>query len=301
MKDQAERLRMIARSLQDQIRSQIYNSTKGCRVVAVTSGKGGVGKTNLALGLSLALAKAGYRVMILDADMGLANIDVILGLIPRYNLAHVFAGERRIEEILQAGPAGLWIIPGGSGIEELANLEPLALTKLLQEIAALGQNLDYLFIDTGAGISRQVLAFILAADEVLLVTTPEPTALTDAYGLIKVFNRHQGKGKIKLVINMVTNEQEGFDAAQKLISVVHQFLNIKIEVAGFIPSDTAVQDAVRKHQAYLLAFPRSPASLSTIKIASSLGERSGKPPRGIQNFFEQLLAFFRGKETERLG
>jgi len=160
VKDQAERLRLIAKSLQEKIRNQIYNNMKTCRVLAVTSGKGGVGKTNLALGLSLALARAGYRVMILDADMGLANIDVILGLIPKYNLAHVFRGKKKIEDILQPGPAGLQIIPGSSGIEELANLDPLALTKLLEEISAFNQKLDYLFIDTGAGISRQVLAFI---------------------------------------------------------------------------------------------------------------------------------------------
>jgi flagellar biosynthesis protein FlhG len=233
--------------------------------------------------------------MILDADMGLANIDVILGLVPRYNLAHVFAGEKKIEDILQAGPAGLRIVPGGSGIEELANLEPLALTKLLKEIAVFDQRLDYLFVDTGAGISRQVLAFILAADEILLVTTPEPTALTDAYGLIKVFSRHQGKGKLKLIINMVRSEQEGYDAAQKLTTVVQQFLNIKIEVAGFIPADAAVQEAVRRHQAYILASPRAPASLSTIKIASSLGERAGNPTRGIQGFFEHLVSFIRVK------
>ncbi len=295
MKDQAERLRLIAKSLQEKIRNQIYNNMKTCRVLAVTSGKGGVGKTNLALGLSLALARAGYRVMILDADMGLANIDVILGLIPKYNLAHVFRGKKKIEDILQPGPAGLQIIPGSSGIEELANLDPLALTKLLEEISAFNQKLDYLFIDTGAGISRQVLAFILAADEVLLVTTPEPTALTDAYGLIKVFNRHQGRGKLRLIINMVTNEQEGREAAEKLSRVVQQFLNLEIEVAGFIPCDTTVQEAVRRHQSYMLAFPRAPASLSTIKIASTIGELAGESPRGIQGFFKQLVAFFQSK------
>lgn len=299
MKDQAERLRIIARSLKEQIRSQIYEGPKSCRVFAVTSGKGGVGKTNLALGLSLALAKAGHRVMLLDADMGLADIDIILGLIPKYNLSHVFTGEKHLEEVLYQGPAGLQIIPGGSGIEELANFDTLTLTKLLKDIGNLDQKLDFLFVDTSAGISKQVMAFILAADEVLVVTTSEPTALIDAYGLIKVFKHRSGTGKLKLIINMVRNQQEGEMAAQKLLGVVQQFLNLEIEVAGYVPRDSSVSEAVRRHQPYILAFPRAPVSLSTIKIASSLSNLTQEKARGIKSFFEQLATFFQGQALNK--
>lgn len=296
MNEQAERLRDLAKALQEKIQSQVFNLTAPCRVLTVSSGKGGVGKTNLALALSLALAGENYRVILIDADLGMANVDVILGMIPRYNLSDVFRGEKRIEEVIQEGPAGLKIIPGGSGIEEMVNLEPQALTRLLDDVAALEEKLDYLIVDTGAGISRQVMAFTLAAEEILLVTTPEPTALTDAYGLIKVFKQHQGKGRCRLVINMVKSEQEGRETAQKLVKVVQQFLKFKIEVAGFIPSDRAVAEAVRKNQSYILAFPRSPASLATMELAALLGNftTAAKTSSGVQGFFQRIATFLRG-------
>lgn len=224
--------------------------------------------------------------------MGLANVDIILGLNPRYNLAHVFKGEKTIKEIFQKGPEGIQIIPGGSGIEELANMDPLALTQLLQDISFIDQKLDYLFIDTGAGISKQVIAFILAAEEVLIVTTPEPTALTDAYGLIKVFKHNQGKGKLKLIVNMVRNEREGIEAAQKLKDVTQRFLQLNLDVAGYIPRDDAVSNAVKMNQSYILAFPASPASISTYKIASSFGDLSYEvTPQEQRTFLNNFLAF----------
>lgn len=296
MGDQAEKLRLLAKSLQEKIQRQQVSShrSSGCRVIAVTSGKGGVGKTNLALALSLALSMQRYRVVLMDADMGLANVDVILGIMPKYNLSDVIRGEKSLSDVIQEGPEGLKIIPSASGIEELANLDAESLERLIREIALIEQNFDYLVIDTGAGISRQVMAFILAAEEVLLVTTPEPTALTDAYGLIKVFKKHEGKGHIRLVINKVRSQQEGIETAQRLIRAAKYFLNMDIEVAGCIPSDKAVEDAVRRNQSFIVAFPRAPASQNVLKIASLYGDIArGMPKRSAEGFIRQIIWFFK--------
>ncbi|MGB4505068.1 MAG: MinD/ParA family protein [Syntrophaceticus sp.] len=296
MDDQAAKLRLLANNLHKKIHSQVIDSTSGCQVLAVTSGKGGVGKTNIALGISLALAKAKYRVVLWDADLGLANVDVVLGLVPKYNLYHVFKGEKTLQEIMIQGPEGLCIIPGGSGIEELANIEPFLLNKILQDVALLDKKMDYLIIDTGAGISRQVIAVILAASKILLVTTPEATALTDAYGLIKVL-RGRLDGDIKLIINMAKNKDESEAAAQKLVRVTRQFLNLKIDFVGWIPFDHTVQDAIRNNQSYLLASPRSPAALSTLRIATSLGRIQKENTSGIQKFIGQVVSFLKGEQT----
>jgi len=292
LNDQAARLRLLVDSLQKRIRSQILETPVGCRVIVITSGKGGVGKTNLVLGLAIALAKANYRVLLWDADLGMANVDVILGLIPKYNLSHVLRDERSIQETIVEGPVGLQIIPGGSGIEELANVEPFILRRLFQEIAVLDKKLDYLFIDTSAGISKQVLAVALAATEVLLVTTPEPTALTDAYGMIKVLKSYNGADKIKLIVNMTKDNREGETIAKKLLCVTKQFLNLDLAVLGYVPYDRAVQNAVRNNQSYYLAYPRAAASFNTLKIASSLGKIEQKKPGGLKAFIEQTISFF---------
>jgi len=299
MNDQAEKLRRLTRALPKKkfVHQALESSSQKCRIIAVTSGKGGVGKTNIALAISLILAKAKYRVLLLDADLGLANIDVLLGLLPKYNLTHVITGECSLKDIIVQGPEGLQIIPGGSGIEELANIEPSVLQKLLQDIAALDKKVDYLVIDTAAGINNQVLAITLAAHEILLITTPEPTALTDAYGLIKVLKKHSAAGHINLVINMVKDIEDGQAAAQKLISVSKQFLNINLGLAGYVPFDKAVQEAIRQNQSYILAYPRSPASLRTWRIASLLGGL-GQNSTGIQDFIKNIIFFIRGERPE---
>ena len=209
MKDQAEHLRLMVGSLQDKIRDEVFGSSpRRCRVIAVTSGKGGVGKTNLALGLAITLAQA-FSVMLMDGDMGLANVAVVLDISPRYDLSHVVIGEKDLGEIVTEGPYGLKIVPGSSGISELANLDPLTMTRLLREVTLLDQTMDYLFIDTGAGISNQVMPYLLSSREILLVTTPEPTALADAYSLIKVFRQNHGEGRLRLIVNMARSRQEG--------------------------------------------------------------------------------------------
>ena len=240
MKDQAEHLRLMVRSLQDKIRDEVFGSSpRRCRVIAVTSGKGGVGKTNLALGLAITLAWAGYGVMLMDGDLGLANVDVVLGMSSQYDLSHVVRGERDLGEIMTEGPYGLKIVPGSSGISELANLDPLTMTRLLREVTLLDQTMDYLFIDTGAGISNQVMPYLLSSREILLVTTPEPTALADAYSLIKVFRQNHGEGRLRLIVNMVRSRQEGSDAAGRLQNTTRSFW-------AWTPSSSAVCSMIRQ-------------------------------------------------------
>lgn len=294
MRDQAENLRSMVRDLEAKFRAQILEPLPGrCRVIAVTSGKGGVGKTNLALGLAITLAKANYRVVLLDGDMGMANIDVALGLYTKYDLSHVVRGEKGLQEIILEGPAGLKIIPGGSGVEELANIDPSTLNSVFKEIMLLDQETDYLFIDTGAGISKQVMILLQAAEEILLVATPEPTSLTDAYGLIKVFHRHCGQGKIKVVINMAKSKEEGTLAAQRLNRAAQSFLGVNLEILGCVHYDPAISNSVKKHLPYVLASPSAQASVDTIKIASVLGEVPVKPPSGAKVFLKNLVNLFK--------
>ncbi len=301
MKDQAENLRLMVSSLQEKIRDEVFGSSaRRCRVIAVTSGKGGVGKTNLALGLAIILAKAGYRVMLMDGDMGMADVDVVLGLSPEYNLSHVVRGEKDLSEIMTEGPYGLKIIPGGSGIEEFANLDPLTLMRVFKEVTLLDQTMDYLFIDTGAGISKKVMPYLLSSREILLVTTPEPTALADAYSLIKVFHRNHGQGKLKMIVNMAKNKQDGYSAARRLQNAARSFLDLDPEFLGNVSYDLAVHDAVSRHMPYVIASPNSPAALDTLKIASDLGGLPLEPPSGAESFFNNvMLNVSIGKEFAR--
>lgn len=301
MKDQAENLRLMVKSIQEKIQDELFRSSpRRCRVIAVTSGKGGVGKTNLALGLAITLARANYRVMLMDGDMGLANVDVVLGMFAKYDLSHVVKGERELGEIVMEGPCGLKIIPGGSGVDEIANLDPLTMTRVFKQVTALDRMADYLFIDTGAGISNQVMPYLLSSREILLVTTPEPTALTDAYSLIKVFHQHHGKGTLKVIVNMVKNQQDGHAAARRLQNAARSFLDLELEILGTVSYDPAVQNAVSRHASYVMASPGSPAALDTVRIASELGGIPFEPPSGFESFLRNFVSHL-NKRKEFLG
>jgi flagellar biosynthesis protein FlhG len=278
-------------SLQDKIRDELLGSSpRRCRVIAVTSGKGGVGKTNLALGLAITLARAGYRIMLMDGDIGMANVDVMLGMSPPYDLSHVVKGEKSLSEIVMEGPCGLKIIPGGSAIGEIANTDSLTLTRVFREATLLDQMMDYLFIDTGAGISNQVMPYLLSSREILLVTTPEPTALADAYSLIKVFHQNHGKGKLKVIVNMARSRQDGYGAAQRLQNTAHSVLDVEPEILGIVSYDLAVHKAVSQHTPYVIASPNSPAALDTVKIAADLGGIPLEPTPGAESFFSNFMS-----------
>lgn len=244
------------------------------RVIAVTSGKGGVGKTNLVLNLGLALSRMQRRVFLLDADLGLANVDVLLGLSPRYTLEQVLNNQRDIMDIVLEGPAGMRILPSGSGISELAELGREQQMRLFRELSRIGDGVDYLFIDTGAGISSNVLRFNASANEVIVVANPEPTSITDAYALMKLLSIKYHIREFGLIANSVAGEAEGVSVFDRLNRVCGQFLQVRLSYLGSVPFDKHVREAVRRQQALLDVFPQAPAARSIARIAAELDRTS---------------------------
>lgn len=264
------------------------------RVIAVSSGKGGVGKSNLVANLGIALSKRGRKVMVFDADLGLANIDVLFGINPKYNLKQLVDGEKTLPEILVKGPYSLKIVPGGSGIPELANLSDEQQQKLLESFANLEREFEITLVDTGAGISKDIISFILAAREAIIITTPEPTAITDAYGMIKVLTQRDSCVDIKLVVNMVSDEKEGQDIANRIIMATKQFLGKRIEVLGYIVTDPSVNMSVVKQSPLILGYPNSRAAKCIMRIAETIDKTSKKDSRqiAVRNGFRGFLSRF---------
>lgn len=266
--DQANTLRRIVQHRQRNS-SQLQTPLKAApRVIAVTSGKGGVGKTNTVLNLSLALSRLQRRVLLLDADMGLANVDVLLGLTPRYTLEHVLSGERDVNDVMLHGPHGLRILPSSSGISELSELSPDEQTRLFGELSRIDDEVDYLFIDTGAGISSNVLRFNACAGEVYLVVSPEPTAMTDAYALMKLLAVKYHVHRFGLIANQVNSEQDGRNVYERLNRVCSQYLQARLAYLGSVPFDRHIHRAVRLQRALMDAFPQAPAARSLSRIAA---------------------------------
>jgi len=246
------------------------------RIVAITSGKGGVGKTFVAANLAAALAKRGRRVLVLDADLGLANLDVILNLYPKATLHDVLTGKCGIEDIMLAAPGGFWVLPAASGLVEYSRLTSDVQVDLRRIIDDLAQRYDYLLLDTGAGISDLVLYTASLAEEVLVIATPEPASLADAYATIKVLALMQQRSSLKLIFNQARNADEGRKLAQQLQSVVDRFVNaqvanaVKLDYLGHIPSDAAVREAARKRQLLFVREPAAPASKALADLAQAL-------------------------------
>ncbi|NLB18315.1 MAG: MinD/ParA family protein [Syntrophomonadaceae bacterium] len=294
MKDQAEKLRILTRNIKQEIDSEIDTAPKRkqTRIIAVTSGKGGVGKTNIALNLAISISEMGKKVILLDADMGLGNVDIIIGLIPKYNLYDVIKREKNIREIMINGPKGIQIIPGGSGIFQMADLKDRDLRMIVDELGSLDGECDYLIVDTGAGIASNVLSFALTADEIIIVTTPEPTSITDAYGIIKTASLQKARGKFHLIVNRVGSESEGDAVGKKIEYVCKRFLDIKVNILGHVMEDSKVHNAVMKQQALVLLAPSSIAAQNVRGIAYSLcgvREQPYAESIGIRDFFLRLV------------
>jgi len=246
----------------------------GKRTIAITSGKGGVGKTNFTANLGLSLAIQGGKVIIIDADLGLANIDVIFRLSPKFNLRHVIAGEKTVSEIMIGGPFGVMIIPASSGVEYLANLDEETRAKFIEDLFHTTAEADFLLIDTAAGISQNVLSFATAAEEVIVITTPEPTSITDAYAMIKVLSQ-RGHSNVKLLVNMAFSANQAEEVAKKIIIVVKQFLKKEIDFLGYILEDENMPQAVKEQKPLLLLNPNSKAARCITNIASKIKLHSG--------------------------
>lgn len=268
------------------------------RAIAVTSGKGGVGKTSLTVNLAVALSELGLKVGILDGDLGLANVDIVLGITPEFNLSHVLYGQKELNEIVTQGPSGVWVFAGGSGVYELANLSQWRLQRFVQHIGALDAELDVILIDTGAGISRNVMGFVTACDEVIVVTTNELTAITDAYGVIKLLATNNPSATVRLVVNMVKSEAEGERVLDSLQAVLDQFLNpsVNLTLLGCIPHDMAVTRAIQEQHPLVLSYPNSKAAVSIDAMARRL-ITGGQPPQpvGIGGIFQRMARLVRRK------
>jgi len=269
-----------------------FRREAGLKVLSVTSGKGGVGKTNIVANLAYALTERGLRVLVLDADLGLGNIDVLLGLNPLYTLHDVLRGDATLEEVLISGPGGMRILPAPSGQVELTNLSEADRLRFLSAIDDLEEDVDVFLIDTGAGIASNVCFFNMAAQEVYVVTNPEPTALTDAYALIKVMSREYGEKSFKLIVNEVSGEREAVSIFSHLTAVCDRFLNIRLELAGFVPVDAKLTRAVRDQQLVAERYPEAISSRCIREVALAI-ERSPTamfPKGNIQFFWRRLWA-----------
>lgn len=262
------------------------------QVIAITSGKGGVGKSNVALNMSIALADTGRRVTLLDADLGLANVDILLGLTATKNLEQVLSGECSLMDIMVTGPGGIRIVPASSGTQAMVSLSPREHAGLIQAFSELGNQIDTLIIDTAAGISDTVLSFVCAAHEVVLVVCDEPTSITDAYALIKLLNQEHNLSRFKMVTNMTRTKQQGEALYRKLQRVADRFLDISLEHVGVIPFDDSVRKSVQRQKAVYEAYPSCKASIAYRELA----EKANRWPlvsssRGQLEFFvEQLVA-----------
>jgi flagellar biosynthesis protein FlhG len=313
--DQASQLRTLVQAAsRGRNEPPRRRAMRRANVIAVTSGKGGVGKSNVAVNLAIKLATAGRKVVLLDADLGLANADVLCNVDLPSNLSHVISRKKELREVMVEGPGGFQLIGGASGLARMADLSDADRFRLVDALAELEEQVDVILIDTGAGISPNVLTFTRAAEQVLVVTTPEPTAITDAYAVIKVLSRSGFGGltaggfgemkdatpgarrRVSLLVNMVRNPGEGRVVYDRIAKVARQFLNVAVDDAGFISDDDQVQLAVRRREPFMLANPRCPASQCITQLAMRL--QQGVPVTPIEpaaaGFFERMSRWLRG-------
>lgn len=257
--DQAERLRAL-----------MGTSERRARVIAIASGKGGVGKTNLAVSLAIALAQKSKRVVLADLDIGLANADVLLGVQPRVHAGHVLAGEVAALEALTQAAGGVWLLPGATGARHLSDLEKTERDFLCRSLAEIESTADFLVLDSAAGISRNVVQFAAHADEVIVVTTPEPTAITDAYALLKAISREKGSGRLRIIVNLANDAAEAERVFARIQAVARRFLAIEIAFLGHVVADDQVRQAVRRKRPFLLENPSSRASQCIRAVAERI-------------------------------
>lgn len=242
------------------------------KVIAVTGGKGGIGKSSVSVNLAITLARQNRNVMLMDADFGLANVDVLLGLNSRQNISHVIAGECSLEEVVVDGPSGLKIIPSASGNNSMLNLSTVEHGGLIRAFSELTHDVDVLLIDTAAGISESVVTYTRAAHEVIVVVCDEPASLTDAYALIKVLHRYHGVYRFHVLANMTSNAYDGRNLFGKLSKVAQRFLDVSLNYMGAVPQDAYLRKAVQRQQAVVDAFPRSSSSIAFRKLANKADE-----------------------------
>jgi len=291
--DQAEALRKIAQERREQAATTAVPVVEGrpVRVLSVTSGKGGVGKTNISANIGLVLAKMGKKVLLFDTDLGLANIDIMLGLKVRHTINDVLAGEKKIEDVIVRGPHGLMILPASSGLDEVRSLSEAQRLDMVAQFENWDEQLDVMILDTGAGIGSNVMYFNIVAQHILLVVTPEPTSMTDAYAMMKVLSTRYQEKRFHLIANMVRDEKQGLEVYRHLAKVANRFLDISINFFGFVPLDPNITRSVQRQMPVVEAFPNSPASKTFANLAKNVLEMEiPKSPKGnIQFLWRHVL------------
>jgi len=280
-------------SIEDQASNlrRLMAQARQTRTIAIASGKGGVGKSNIALNLAILLSAAGNRVGLIDADLGLANLDVLIQENIRANLSHVIAGTRRLEEIVVNLPSGVQFVPGASGLAKLAQLSEFQRAQLMKDLTALEADNDIIVVDCGAGIGPSVLQFATRADNTVIVTTPEPTAVTDAYAMVKVLAQSRFEGQISLLVNFAADRHEARSTYQRISNVARQFLAVTVFDGGYVLADPKVGEAVRRREPLVLAYPRCPASRCLAALATKLGS-GGALVRRRESFFRRVANWF---------
>ena len=299
MSDQASRLRnLVEERAEEEAKARevgelYFDVAENTRVIAITSGKGGVGKTSLAVNLAVGLQLAGQKVMLIDADIGMANVNLLMGSVTNRSLIDLLDNEVQLEDVVEDGVAGVKYISGVAAIEATLNLNRNEQRKLHKKLGRCSELANIIIIDTGAGLNRNVIEFILAAEEVLLITTPEPTALADAYAVIKAYNTYTERRNIKLVINRIHEEEECDEVAEKINQTTKKFLGVSVDCLGYIYEDRAVLEAVHRQEPFIIADRKSPASRCILELTKSLlsGERMGSVSRGWRGFLDRLFGY----------
>lgn len=291
MLDQAEKLRQLA--VKDKENKKDIGSEKSKpRIITVTSGKGGVGKSNFVVNIAISLQKRGKKVLIFDADMGMGNDDVLMGFLPRYNVFDVIVGNKTIAEVMIEGPHGVKLLPGGTGVARIEEVETEQREKFIEKLSSL-TDLDYIIMDTGAGINRTVLGFVACCEELIIITTPEPTSLTDAYSLIKAVSHFNIKKSAKVVINRIIDDKEGELTFNKFNSAAKKFLNIDLQYLGSIADDKRLVQAVRKQEPFVISYPSSTVAKDVNNIADRIiGQEVNKKESSVQDLFRKIFNIF---------
>ncbi|WP_129704445.1 MinD/ParA family protein [Priestia megaterium] len=279
--------------LREKVLKKHQNSLRNCKTIAVLSGKGGVGKSNLSLNLSLALTKQKQRVLLFDMDIGMGNIDILIGQTASYTMVDLLEKKLSIQQIIKKGPQDLAYVAGGTGISFVFEWSPSDLAHLIQELNSLTNQYDYMIFDMGAGMSESVLKFLKAVDEMIVVTIPEPTSITDAYAAIKLAASYSVSAPVRLIINKTLSDKEGNETYERFNQAVQQFLNISISLLGIVPNDQAVQKAVSRQMPFLLQNPASKASISLIEMVSILIPQDNRiTAKNEGMFIRRLKRFF---------
>ncbi len=293
MNDQAAKLRKMVEKRKDNIDNNYYGKTQNTQIVAIASGKGGVGKSNITINLGIALQRLGERVLVIDADMGMANIDILMGKTQKYNLGHILEDRCNFNDAIINGPEGLKVLPGTSGIEDFMKIGKKEVSGLLNVASHMELNYDIILLDIGAGIHQSVINFLISSDETIIVITPEPTSVMDAYSLIKVFSRYKTEKELGLLVNKVESKKEAAKIADRMFKVINQYLIQDISLLGYIPYDHLLKEAVKKQHPLITLYPESKSAQALTKLAQNLLNKKEKNPvKGAKGFMYRIIGLF---------